>query len=309
MKINSCLLILFTVSLAACQEARPTVSPAVPLSTPAQTPTTTRTGSNPTPTLSPRDIASSALTELSIYKTSEHSPNGRCAWERLLAFSLSEAAQRKYDSQFFTLVKITCEEEWILVEEWKEQNLGYSIPELLGWSVDGKYAYYYEAVIPDGCQPLGGFQQNLRQVELASRDDHGIPLTWTGGITLSPDSTKLVYYDQKSAEVGVYDLLRREEQRIRFELPAGIEYWSAGEFTWSPDGRSALFVINYGDACFPTGSSIRRVDIQDGEVSTVIDGVGQTLSIMEWTNPGRALISRDGKKLWLDPVSGRLQVP
>lgn len=315
MKLTLYLLILLALFLAACQQGRPTLSPSVTLS-PAETstelppsPTPTRIRPSPAPTLSPLDIAFSVLTELSIDKTRENSPNGRCVWERLLASSTSEAAQRKYDHQFFTYVKVTCEEEWILVQEWKEQNLGYSIPELLGWSVDGKYVYFYEAVIPDGCQPLGGFQQNLRQVELATGNIRPIPLTWTGGITLSPDATKLVYYDRERVAVGVYHLVSREEQRIPFELPEQIEYWYAGNFTWSADGQSALFIINYGDACFPTGSSIRRVDIQNNEVSTVVDTIGQTLLIVEWTDPARVLISREGEELWLDPFSGSLEVP
>lgn len=244
MKLNVYLLILVALLLAACgQQAKTALTPSVTLppaetSTKAlQTPTPTRVRPSPAPTLSPLDIASSVLTELSIDKTRDFSPNGYCQWERLLASSISEAAQRKYDSQFFTYVKVTCEKEWVLVEEWKEQNLGYSIPELLGWSVDGKYVYFYDAVIPDGCQPLGGFQQNLRQVELATGNIRSMPLDWTGGMALTPDSTKLVYYEWENVEVGVYNLLSQEEQRMPFEMPEQMDYWYAGNFLWSPDGQ------------------------------------------------------------------------
>lgn len=315
MKLYLYLLILCTSFLAACQQAQPTPSPSVtqsPAETPTrppQTPTPTRIGPSPTPTLSPLDIASSVLTELSIERTRDFSPHGPCLWERLLASSISDAARQKYDNQFFTYVKVACEEEWVLVQEWKEQNLGYSIPELLSWSVDGKYVYFYDAVIPDGCQPLGGFQQNLRQVELATGNIRSIPLNWTGGMALSPDSTRLVYYDWESMEAGAYNLVSQEEQRIPFELPEPMEFWYAGNFTWSPDGQSALFVIRYGSPCFPTGSSVRRVDIQKNDVSTLVDNIDPTVEIVEWTNPDRVLISREGETLWLDPVSGSLDVP
>lgn len=311
MKLSVYLIILVALFLVACQQVRPTLSPSVtqPPTKSPETPTPTRTRSSPAPTLNPREIASLVLAELSINNTRDLSPNGRCVWEQLLAFSISEAAQRKYDSKFFTFVKVTCGKEWVLVQEWKEQNLGYSIPELLGWSVDGKYVYFYDAIIPDGCQPLGGFQEKFRQVELASGNIRAIPLSWTGGMALSPDSTKLVYYDWESVEVGVYNLVTHEDHRIPFELPEQMEYWYAGNFTWSPDGQSALFVINYGDPCVPSGNSIRRVDIQKNDVSTVVESKDQTLSIVEWTEPDRVLISREESNLWLDPVSGSLQVP
>lgn len=315
MKLSSYTLPFLAVFLVACQQVSPTLGSSLtrsPVETSTKappTPTPTRISPSLTPTLSPLYIASSVLTELSIAKTREFSPNGHCLWEQLLAFSTSEATARKYDNQFFTYVKVTCEQEWVLVEEWKEQNLGYSIPELLGWSVDGAYVYFYDAVIPDGCQPLGGFQQNLRQVELATGAIRAIPLTWRGGMALSPDSTRLVYYEQESMEVGVYNLVSEEDQRIHFELPKQMEYWYAGNFTWSPDGQSALFVIRYGDPCFPTGSSIRRVDIQMNNVSTLVDNNDPTLFIVEWTNPDRVLISSEGQKLWLGPLSGSLEVP
>ena len=34
-----------------------------------------------------------------------------------------------------------------------------------------------------------------------------IRITWTGGMVLSPDTTKVVYYDHQKTEVGVYDLV------------------------------------------------------------------------------------------------------
>ena len=245
MKLNGHLLLLFAYFLAACQPQAQTPgslsvtpTPAQTSPGPTQTLTSTRQTPSPAPSLSPQDIASSVLTELSIDKTREYSPNGYCQWERLLAWSLSEVTQRKYSSQFFTYVKVTCEQEWVLIEERKEQNLGYSIPEPVGWSMDGKYIYFHDAVIPDGCQPLGGFQQNLRQVELSTGNIRVIPLQWTGGVALSPDSTKLVYYDWENVEVGVYDLVNQEEQRIPFELPEPMEDWHAGDSTWSPDSRA-----------------------------------------------------------------------
>lgn len=288
------------------------ISPTETATNTPRAPTPTRVRPSPTATLSPQEIAGSILKELNIDKEWKPSPNGMCIWERLLGFTNTEAASSKYDNQIFEYVTMTCGPEpkkWILMDEWSEGGLGYAIPALLGWSADGKYVYFDDAIIPDGCQPLGGFQQNLRRADLTNGDTLSIPIDWTGGITLSPDSTKLVYYDWEKVEVGIYDLVTQEEQRIPFELPEKMEYWYAGNFTWSPDGQSVLFVIDYGDPCFRTGGSIRRINIQKNEVITLLEKDGQTFRIVEWTELDRVLISDAERKWWLNPVSGSLETP
>ena len=238
-----------------------------------------------------------------------------CEWSRTLAWPILEAASLKYDNQFFTYVTISCGNQatpWVLVDKWTEAGLGYSIPALLGWSMDGQYVYFYDAIIPDGCQPIGGFQQDLRQVDLATGSILSIPISWTGGIALSADTTRLIYYDRQKVEVGVYDLASGEEQRFSFALPKSIDDWFAGDFTWSPDGQSALFIIQYGDPCFPTGVSVRRVDLQRNEthdldnVSILLERQDTTLSILEWAQAERVMISMEGDTWWLYPDSGNL---
>jgi hypothetical protein len=195
------------------------------------------------------------------------------------------------------------------VDKWGEAGLGYPLPDLLGWSADGKYAYFYNSIIPDGCQPIGGFQQDLRQVDLTMGNIRSIPISWTGGMALSPDSTKVIYYDRQKAEVGIYDLAIQEEQRIPFELPKGMEDWFAGDFTWSPDGQMAVFIIRYGDACGPSGDYLRLVDLQMYNVRTLLKKENQSISIVEWTEKDRVLITIEGEKWWLDPASGSLSAP
>jgi hypothetical protein len=271
-------------------------------------PTRTSTTTPPPPksTLSPQEIAGSILKELTIDKEWKPSPNGMCIWERLLGFTNTEAATLKYNNQIFEYVTVTCEpdaKKWVLVDKWAEGGLGYSIPALLGWSADGKYLYFNDKVIPDGCQPLGGFQRNLQQVNLTNGKIISIPITLTGGIVLSPSTTKLVYYDHQSVEVGYYNIETGKEQHIPFELPQGIEYWYAGDFTWSPDEQNVIFVIQWGP-CSPIGVSLRRVNLETDEVTTLLETENPNVSILQWKDSNHILIAIDKKEYWLDPNTG-----
>ena len=327
-KSHKVILIALMLFLVACQPQvtvipiSPTLVSPTPLPTTA-TPTATTTSlppkrvptftpPPPNPTLSQQEIAVTILTELSIDETHAYSPNGMCEWKRLLANPITESARDKYNGQFFTYVTVSCgnqEKPWVLVNKWALAQEGYSIPDLLGWSAEEKSAYYYDSIIPDGCQPLGGFQQNLRQVDLGNGNLHTFPLAWTGGISLSPDTAKVVYYDQNTSEIGIYDLNSGAEQHFPFDVPASSNGWFAGNFTWSPDGKDVLFLIQYGDACFPTGDSVQKVDLQGNKINTVLEQNNKIISISGWSEPGVVTISMDGKSWNLDPFTGSISAP
>ena len=113
--------------------------------------------------------------------------------------------------------------------------------------------------------------------------------------------------------MGVYDLGEGVEERFPIDPPIRINDWFAGDFTWSPDGKSALFIVQYGDACSPTGTSVRRVDLERnpvhpsrGNVYSLVERDDYSISILEWTQPERVLISLVGDTWWLYPDSGNI---
>jgi hypothetical protein len=275
-------------------------TPVIIMKTPTLTPPTL------TPTYGSQEIAQQVLMELTIDIEEKYSPDrGIGEWVRLIA-NPSERTVGKYNNQFYTFLTLhNGEMAYVLENNWQEMQIGYSMPDLLGWSVDNRYLYFYDSIIPDGPQPLGGFQQDLRKVDRNTGAIQPIPIIWTGGMALSPDTTKVIYYDQQAIEVGVYDLDEGKEQRIPFELPAGLDIWYAGNFTWSPDGQYALFLIHYGNPATSTDLSLRRVNLVSNQIATLQEG---DISILDWKDTNRVLITRDNIDYWLNPMTGEVSL-
>ncbi|PKO04357.1 MAG: hypothetical protein CVU41_17560 [Chloroflexi bacterium HGW-Chloroflexi-3] len=320
MKRRILCLIIFTLFLEACGEAR-TTSPSpgntsLPSSLPTNKPSPSLTTISPTkpltitprPTLNSLDIARTVLTDLSIEVTHEYSPTGYCDWKRIIGWS----TDFKYNNQFFTYATITCvnqDKPWVLVESWAEQGLGYPLTSLLGWSTDEKYAYFYDKIIPDGCQPRGSFGRGLYQVDLNTGTIKSYPVDQTRGISLSPDASMIVFYDHQMSEVIIYNLLDQYEKHIAFDIPSGMDNWGAGDFTWSPDGQKIIFIIDYGDACFVSGVSLRLIDTQTSKVTTLLERENQTLSVVEWSESNKILLSIDNEQQILDLTTGNVSKP
>jgi hypothetical protein len=316
MKYFFVLLSIIAFILAGCSPAGPASTPSAATQTAPEltaTPLPTATKLKPSSTLSPNEIASIVFSDLTIETQKLYSPNGRCTWGRLLAWSMKETVNWKYDNQFYVRLSVACilgdeykEVNWILVDEWKLQGLGYSIPTVLGWSADGGKLYFHDEIIPDGCRPIGGFQENFRQVDLETGNITLLFPELRRGAVLSPDTTRLVYYDMQNKDVAVYTFASGEVQHTPLTFPDPPVYWAVGDFTWSPDGQSVLFVMVYGDACNPNGASIQKLDVSRGDIRMKWVSTVQTASIVEWVDPTRVVISIGQEQHLLDPISGIL---
>lgn len=310
------ILTIFILILTGCSPTEPTSASTIstqPTPDPSATFVPTSTRPQPTPSLSANEVASGVFSDLAVETQRLVSPDGRCTWDRLLAYAIKETAIRKYDNQFYMRVSITCvlgdeykEVNWLPVDGWGGQGLGYSIPALLGWSADGKRMYFYDQIIPDGCQPVGEWQENFRQLDLETGNVTLLLREMRSGASLSADTTRLVYFDLKNKDVGVYRLVSGEVQHLALAVPEQPVYWDVGEFTWSPDGQSVLFVMVIGDACNPTGASIQKLDLAKGVIQVKWFSTERTASIIEWVDPLRAVITIEKEQHLLDPYSGIL---
>lgn len=267
----------------------------------------------PSSTPGPLELASTVFSDLYIDTQLQYSPDGRCTWDRLQAWPQEEGNQQKYEGKFYIRASLSCirgeeynQVNWMLVEEWNDAGLGYSIPALLGWSVDGSYLYFYDDIKPDGCQPPGGFQDNLRRVDLDSGIVRQILSGSFSGLSLSPDSSRIAYYDIQNRSIGSHTFVSGESQTYPFSVPAPVDEWWLRDLTWSPDMGSLLFVVEYGDACFLDGASIQKLDLETGNLQALFSSSDQTISIIGWNEPGRVQIWVGPDLRWLDPVSGAL---
>ncbi len=119
----------------------------------------------------------------------------------------------------------------------------------------------------------------------------------------------MIYYNLQTVNLVIYDFFEQQEQVINFDLPIGLENWFAGDFTWSPDGKSVIFIIEYGDSCSPSGVSLRLVNPQADKITTLLERENQTLSILGWSEPNKVLISINKEQQVLDPITGMLSTP
>ena len=311
-------LVLLTIIVFILSGCGPSVEPntdltATTLPAPDSTETSlpTATKPKPAPTISTNEIASGVFSDLMVETQRLYSPNGRCTWDRLLAYSIKETAVKKYDNQFYMRVSVACvlgdaykEVNWLPVDGWTGQGMGYAIPALLGWSADGERMYFYDQIIPDGCQLIGGWQKNFRQLDLATGNITLLFQELRSGASLSADTKRLVYYDMQKKDVGVYTFASGEVQHIAFTIPEQTDDWDVGQFTWSPDRQSVLFVMIYGDACTPSGASIQKLDIAKGEIRMKWVSTVKTASIIEWVDPLRVVVTIGQEQHLLDPISG-----
>lgn len=309
-KLKLILPLVIAMFLAACsRNLEPSLTP-----TATERLYPTEPTARPSSTPGPLELASTVFADLYIDTQRLYSPDGRCTWDRLQAWPQEETNQQKYEGKFYIRATLNCilgeeykEVNWLLVDEWKEAGLGYSIPALLGWSMDGSILYFYDDIKPDGCQPPGGFQDNLRRVDLDSGNVQKVLSGSFSGFSLSPDTARLVYYDIQHKSIGTHTLVSGETHTFPFTDPAPVGEWWLTNFTWSPELSSLLFVVVYGDACYPGGSSIQRLDLETGRLDELYSSPDQSLSILGWNEPDRVQIWVGPNLYWLDPVSGALQ--
>jgi hypothetical protein len=233
------------------------------------------------------------------------SPDG--GWSANVVVSYPENADGTlFGDQYHTLVTVVNLQDstqWRVVDEWLNYGLGYTTPEVLGWSEDGRFLYIGDSGVPDGCGPR--FTQNLRRVHLSS--GHVAPLEIDPGRSpaLSPDGKLLVSFGEEG--LLLHDLESGEESRVAFEPPAA-EWWP-GSVSFSPDGEQLLFALWLNPCTGPDerSSSIFLVDLPGQSARPLVESDARQFSIQSWPEEATVLL-RDqvDQSWWLDVSSGEI---
>jgi hypothetical protein len=289
----------FAIATASPQQGMLTVSP-----TPAST--SQQDSITPTPSTLQAAVLAGNISTLSVDSFSSTSPDGKWTAEAVLATFLGEG--RYYNYTLLTVQDNTESFRWTPHEEWSESGLGESFLSTFYWSADGRYLYFHDLGYSHGC-PVK-FVTYLRRVDLTDGSLTEIPLTGLqlGEITVSPKGDQLLY----QVEDGFFmrDLVTGETRIIPVEW---AEEQEAGWYAWSPDRNQLAFTIDQ-NPCIPlegseeskSGTSIRLLDLDSGEIQTLTDYDPRGLVVKDWEAPKALEVFSNGEDALLQIDSGTL---
>lgn len=233
---------------------------------------------------------------------SSTAPNGQWVAEGLVALPPAGA------DQYYTELRVKKVEEsieWTPVAAWSNFGLGYTTPQPLRWSPDGRYLYFTNAPVPDGCG-LFVNASDLQRLDLADgtvREVLPFGMTWV--LAIAPNAEKVVY--SQAGELYLLDLATSNYASIKV---AGLEenaQW--GNFVWSPDSQQVAFTIAYQPCMPPAWShSLLLLDTDTLTITTVLEKDPRRLTITEWVDANHlALSDYDGKAWLLDLATGTIK--
>jgi len=206
------------------------------------------------------------------------SPNG--LWRARGEALIPAAGADQYHIEL-QIEKLDGDAVWSVLDEWSPFGLGYTLPTPVRWSADGRYFYYTNRPVPDGCAPFAN-GSDLQRVDLS---DGGVTeLVPSVGLSLglSPDAGTLAYFGYGGRGLVLRDIASGEERETGF-LPA--ENAAAGAIVWSPDGSALAFTVAYG-FCGPPEArthSILRMEAATGEATTLVESSSTLYTTAGWT--------------------------
>ncbi len=242
-----------------------------------------------------------------ISPTVETSPDGQ--WQA--AYGLSDPVDGGENGQIYrtylAVQRADSSQKWTAVDEWRPYGLGLDYPAPLHWSGDGRYLYFTNRPIVDGC---GLFANGSDLWRLDLTDGAYVQLVSYVGtsIALSPNEQTLAYASFGSGgprQVILRNVATGAERAINldYDLPA-----TAGNLVWSPDGAQLLATVAYNPCQSSDWThSIFLADVAAETAVPLIDHDGRRLTTLAWAEPSIArLIGTDGAVWLLDVATGDL---
>ncbi|HXF68317.1 MAG TPA: hypothetical protein VNK89_00790 [Thermoflexus sp.] len=289
--------------LSACAPAYAPSPTAPSMVTPTPAPSSTAIFTA-TAIVTPQATATPNLANFRIERRSFTSPNGEWEAQTVVALpAVSDTATRYYVQLKVSKTDGTI--EWIIVDKWSEWGLGYTIPQPLHWSHDGRYLYFTNKPVPDGCAVFVN-GSDLHRVDLNSGEVVGIIPPVGLWLSLSPDETMLAYIGYGNRGLVIRDLATGMEREVK--LNPGEDY-QAGHILWSPDGRAIILALAIRPCStdWAESTSIVRVDVNTLELMPLLQENKHLFIPVEWATPDQVLLKDKGGDYWLmDATTGQV---
>ncbi len=327
MQMRYVLIVFFVVNLllSACAPVFVSIPTPAPGATPTNIPTATlvpaTVAPSPTiPTVTPVPVEKMAtvpptaagtptatpdLSNFQVQVQSFTSPDGKWTAQVIVAVPVtSDTAISSYYAQM-KLSRTDGTTEWVIVDEWSEWGLGYTVPQPLHWSHDGQYLYITNKPVPDGCAVFVN-GSDLRRVDLISGDVKEILPSVGLWLSLSPDETKIAYIGYGKRGLVIRDLATGTEQEV--PLDPGKDY-QAGHIIWSPDRNTIVLALAIRPCSigWADSTSIIRVNVATLESATVLREDKRLFIPVEWETADQVLLKdKDGNSWLMNVATGQV---
>lgn len=189
--------------------------------------------------------------------------------------------------------------EWVVIDKWTEDGLGFPWPAVAHWSHDGRSMYVADYAFGDGC-PVFHSISAVREIDLETGQVTDIIPYAGSALAFSSDETQLAY-----GTFTVRDLITGLERYIPIE-PTSLS--DVGEIVWSPDGRAVMLTVLASELCAnELRFSIVRVEADTLAQTTLVNADARQFFVVEWPASNRVVLrDKDGTTWWMDATTGEL---
>lgn len=294
------------------QQPRATTAPAPTLITPLPTlPSPTPTLAQPTPTSTPTQTPQPSPSPTAIILPpaetwSAQSPDGQWMAQGMMTAPFPAADGSEQYQTRLEVVNTAGTVTWTLADQTLNYGLGYTTPRPFHWSADGRYLYFTNIAVPDGCS-LFHNGSDLYRADLSTGQVTEIVPPWVWWLSLSPDEQTVAYirWNGEALELTLRELTSGEERGMILEG----KYTQAGSLVWSPDGQAVMLTLA-ANPCDPAHwtQAIARVDVTTLSPTILIRDDKRLFATTEWPEVDTVeLTDKDGDLWTLGVTSGELE--
>ena len=229
------------------------------------------------------------------------SPDG--VWQIAGLTALPQASGEQYYTEM-RVQRADGSVKWLPVATWSNFGLGYTTPQLVQWSPDGRYLYFTNAPVPDGCA-LFVNASDLQRLDLGSGEvQEVLPTNSTGSLAIAPDGKTVAYSHADEVVLRDLDTGEVRSQKVMAEEAS----YQLGNYVWSPDSQQVAFTIANAPCQPPTWRhSILQMDAQTLATTTLIEPDQRRFTITAWPEAAQLLLLDAEHQPWaLDITSGAI---